>query len=173
MSWRHARNMQLDPEEQARIAALYNDGYTGKWLVFVPEAQVAATWQTIFTATESGELGWAAKVSTRSTTTERVTCVYTRDYRDHADVIRVLTGLRDLGFTKRLTYKEDAATEALHYRGHNRRPAALYIAVPGDSSIRRVRSPFTTEDSKFEPLPPVTAEQLFSIDRDNYGLLPG
>lgn len=98
-------------------------------------------------------------------------CVYTRDYRDHTNVAQVLAGLRALGFGDRLTYKEDAATEAMHYRSRGQGPASLYLAGPGETSYRRVRPPFTAADSKFGAPKPVTPEQLFDTFRDDYGLL--
>jgi len=51
-----------------------------------------------------------------------VICVYTYDWTNEADVMRVRKALRDLGFTRKLPYKSDADTYAGKYRatGHTR-----------------------------------------------------
>lgn len=95
-------------------AATAADGArTGKWLVFVPARQVDQWWELIRLATEQGLLGISAKAATARpnelATSQRtkLICVYTRDWQDHADVLRVLQQLRDLGVISRLSYKTD------------------------------------------------------------------
>lgn len=94
----------------------YEDGqtYVGKWLVFVRHEHVDEVWERIRSAVEAGKLGISAKVSTSRPSgyksTDHVICVYTYDFRDKADVGRVLTALRDIGITGRLYYKTDQAT---------------------------------------------------------------
>ncbi len=101
----------------------HEDGqtYVGKWLVFVAPANVDRVWAAIQGATEVDRLGIAAKVSTRCQTgyesDHHVICVYTRDFRDKADVARVLDGLRSLGIEGRLFYKTDQATLSGIYSG--------------------------------------------------------
>lgn len=95
--------------------------YVGKWLVFVPVKVLDETWVTIRNATLSGKLGFAAKSATMRPSLRavdsnvKVICVYTRDYRDKEDVLRVRKSLRDLGFVKVLSYKTDEATLARRY----------------------------------------------------------
>jgi hypothetical protein len=109
-----------------------NDG-VGKWMVFVPTANVDRAWAKIQKATLDGRLGDVAKVATtypsplRRSPGEHVICVYTLDYTDKVDVARVLAGLRELGFTQRLSYKTDAAT----YAGRYGDGAATYVSPPG------------------------------------------
>jgi Domain of unknown function (DUF1917) len=102
--------------------------WTGTWLLWVPAEEVDERWPAIAGATVVGFLGIAAKVSTaahpRNAGGEHVICVYTADCQDHADVARVLAMLRDLGYSGRLSYKEDGMT----YAGRYGRGAALYIA---------------------------------------------
>lgn len=108
-------------------------GYVGKWLVFVPVAEVDDWWLKIWTAVMRGRLGFRAKAATarenplqRSSAT-RVICVYTGDWRDKADVGRVLTALRKLGVTWRLSYKTDDATLSGRYGDGS----AIYVSQPG------------------------------------------
>jgi hypothetical protein len=89
-------------------------------------------WQKIKDATESGRLGCAAKATARSSPLYRAsrglaTFVYTYDFEDHPDVARVLAALRELGFTKRLSYKTDADT----LEGHYGEGVSIYVSQPG------------------------------------------
>ena len=105
----------------------------GKWMVFVPTANVDRAWDQIQEATLDGRLGDVAKVATayrsplRRSPGEHVICVYTLDYTDQVDVARVLVGLRELGFAERLSYKTDAATHAGRYGDG----VAIYVSPPG------------------------------------------
>lgn len=118
--------------------------YAGKWLLFVPRAKVDQAWATIVEETQAGRLGQNAKVATRMNVEHNrrarnravhVTCVYTVDARDHADVGQVLAGLRRLGYTERLCYKEDAATRTGLYGDG----AALYVAASGELRFEQCR----------------------------------
>jgi hypothetical protein len=109
-------------------------GYTergGKWLIFVSEAEVDATWATIQRATKDGLLGDSAKVSTAKPNPQgkpgrRVICVYTYDGDDEQDVWRVRDALRGLGFTDRLYWKADQATSDGLYSGTSGKPVSRY-----------------------------------------------
>lgn len=94
------------------------DELAGKWLIFVPPAEVDSAWARVRDATCRGELGISSKVSTArpdpdSRDERKVIYVYTRDWRDEADVMRVREKLRELGFTERIGYKRNIET----YRG--------------------------------------------------------
>jgi hypothetical protein len=116
------------------VARWENGGYPahsargGKWLVFMPKAEVDEVWARIVAALDAGELGDVAKVSTArpspyaSHPDEEVVCVYTYDGDDEADVWRVREALRRLGFTQPLGWKSDQATREGRYevRGHTR-----------------------------------------------------
>jgi len=95
-----------------------DDENAGKWLIFVDAAKVDEIWYLIRGETISGRLGISAKVSTvkpnpDSRDDRKVIFVYTRDWRDEADVMRVRERLRELGFSERLGYKRNIET----YRG--------------------------------------------------------
>jgi hypothetical protein len=100
----------------------------GKWLLFVPVAQIDEVWATIKAATESGKLGSTARVATARPNPNgarpgmRVICVYTYDWTDEKDVRRVREALRDLGVTWKIPYKADADTHSGRYakRGDKR-----------------------------------------------------
>jgi hypothetical protein len=115
--------------------------WTGKWLVWVPAAQVEQAWAQVALATLQGRLGCMAKVSTAghpdNSDGKHVICVYVVDCRDLAEVRRVLGRLRSLGHTGRLVLKEDGAT----YAGVYGRGASLYVAQAGQRRIEQRRQP--------------------------------
>lgn len=81
-------------------------------------------WQSICRAIEAGGLWRGAKVSTTRGNAsyaarngffdheEHVICVYSYDWKDQADVLRIRQALRELGITEPLGYKTDADTVA-------------------------------------------------------------
>lgn len=100
-------------------------GYCGKWLCFVPEKFIDAAWEQIKDATEEGLLGPSSKCSTlfgrkNGQGSDYVCCVFTYDWRNEKDVMRVREVLRDLGFEKPLPYKTDEDTLKGKYasKGH-------------------------------------------------------
>lgn len=100
----------------------------GKWLLFIPVAEVDKAWEKIKIATHEGLLGSSAKVATArpnpnaARPDERVICVYTYDWTDVEDVRRIRDELRRLGFTRKIPYKSDEDTHTGKYevRGHQR-----------------------------------------------------
>ena len=73
----------------------------GYWLIRTTAANVDAVWAAIKAATEAGRLGYKSKVATvgLSTVDERLIHVMTYNADDEADVARVGTALRELGFS--------------------------------------------------------------------------
>ncbi len=93
---------------------------TGKWLIWIAVQNIDRYWQTIKGAVEQGRLGDEAKVSTALKPQARagkpyVICVYTYDYEDEADVMRVRQVLRELGIQREIIYKADEDTLAGRY----------------------------------------------------------
>ncbi len=88
----------------------------GKWLIFAPITQIDDIWIKIKLATEEGKLGSSAKVSTakpnpNSTDAKKsVICVYTYDWTDKDDVMRIRQRLRELGIISKIPYKADQDT---------------------------------------------------------------
>lgn len=78
-------------------------------MLFVRPEQVEDAWKAVALATYQGKLGIAAKTVPRDPTTEargvtrrsRLICVYTSDFRDTADIGRVLLRLETLGLVQR------------------------------------------------------------------------
>lgn len=102
------------------------DENAGKWLIFTEPENVDAAWKKVRDATVAGELGISTKVSTAkpnpdSRDTRKVIYVYTRDWADEADVMRVRKKLRDLGFTDRIGYKRNIETFAGEYAKKGKR----------------------------------------------------
>ncbi|MDI6866914.1 putative phosphothreonine lyase domain-containg protein [Methanoculleus sp.] len=95
-----------------------DDERAGKWLIFVPPEEADEAWRKVRDETVRGGLGISAKVSTAkpdpdSRDKRRVIYVYTKDWADEADVMRVRKRLQELGFKERIGYKRNIET----YRG--------------------------------------------------------
>lgn len=105
------------------------DKNVGKWLFFVAEKYVDDTWANVKKAVENGKLWRSAKVSTawRSKGGPYVICVYTYDYNDEDDVMRIREHLREMGFKRTVSYKSDEQTAAGMY-SDNTEGIALYRA---------------------------------------------
>jgi hypothetical protein len=89
---------------------------SGKWLVFLRRAMIDTYWQRIKQALRNQQLGDGAKVSTREEHKEWHTIgVYTYDYADEADVMRVREVLRTLGVRFPIRYKANSDTYAKRY----------------------------------------------------------
>ena len=104
----------------------------GKWLLFVPVAQIDEVWDKIRVATEHGLLGGSSKVATAKPSPNaknaavRVICVYTYDWTDRDDVMRVREQLRELGFRSKISYKADSETIAGNYSGATKGRVSQY-----------------------------------------------
>jgi hypothetical protein len=102
------------------------DENAGKWLLFQEPDAVDAAWKKIRDATVAHELGISAKVSTAkpnpdSRDNRKVIYVYTKDWADEADVMRVRENLRALGFIDRIGYKRNIETFAGEYAQKGKR----------------------------------------------------
>jgi len=94
---------------------------SGKWLVFVPPRDVDEVWTKLKKATEGGRLGGFSKVATarpnpNATSENHVICIYTYDWTDTADVMRIRDELRKLGIIAKIPYKSDEDTMVGKYR---------------------------------------------------------
>jgi len=94
----------------------------GKWLIFLNIDQADQFWPKIKKAIEDGKLGQSAKVGTRRRRRSvTVICVYTYDWTDQDDVMRVREQLRKIGIKNKIPYKsdEDTLKGRYHKMGHN------------------------------------------------------
>jgi hypothetical protein len=91
--------------------------HKGKWLIFCPKKEIDAAWQQVKDATELGLLSDQSKVSTKlgEQGKDYVIVVYTKNWKNEKDVMRVREALRELGFEKPLPYKTDEDTLAKKY----------------------------------------------------------
>lgn len=101
---------------------------SGKWLVFLPEEEIDRYWQLVCLSLSMWRLGSEAKVSTaakkrhmdssslirRHPTVRKpdnyVIVVYTYDYADKADVMRIREELYNIGIRCPISYKSDEQT---------------------------------------------------------------
>jgi hypothetical protein len=102
------------------------DEKAGKWLIFLETDQVDVSWKKVREATVEGALGISTKVSTAKPNPEsrdnrKVVYVYTKDWADEADVMRVRQKLKDLGFVDRIGYKRNLETFAGEYAKKGKR----------------------------------------------------
>jgi hypothetical protein len=102
------------------------DENAGKWLIFQEPDAVDAAWKKVRDSTIAHELGISAKVSTAkpnpdSRDNRKVIYVYTKDWADEVDVMRVRENLRRLGFTDRIGYKRNIETFAGEYAQKGKR----------------------------------------------------
>ena len=95
---------------------------TGKWLLFVSPADVDYTWGEVARGTADNELGVAAKVGVNpgedGNWRDRLICVCTRDFRDKADIKRVLQKLKELSLLRRA----DDGEKLIYYKCGEFRP---------------------------------------------------
>ncbi|MFY9750000.1 MAG: putative phosphothreonine lyase domain-containing protein [Methanoregula sp.] len=102
------------------------DEHAGKWLIFQDPEAADDAWKKVRDATVAHELGISAKVSTAkpnpdSRDSRRVIYIYTRDWADEPDVMRVRENLRRLGFIDRIGYKRNLETFAGEYAQKGKR----------------------------------------------------
>jgi hypothetical protein len=122
-AWLASRNPTAPP---------YDPDRGGKWLLYVDRKNVDDVWQKILTALHEGRLGPSAKVSTAVESplsrrkNKHVICVFTVDADDEADVRRVRSELRTLGFTARLPYKTNSATRNREYASTHGRTSKYF-----------------------------------------------
>lgn len=94
----------------------------GKWCIFVHCDDLSLFWINVRSATRAGLFWKGSKVSTdygrkifslnnpKANPDEHVICVYTYDYQDAADVMRVRDALYGIGIDQPLGYKTDDDT---------------------------------------------------------------
>ena len=99
----------------------------GKWMVQVPSEKVDEVWGLIATAIFNEDFGSAvlsAKVSPKGDENGvedpnmHVICVYTSDFTNMEEVVKVENVLRNLGIRRDLNYKPDLYTSLGIYRGN-------------------------------------------------------
>jgi hypothetical protein len=102
------------------------DENAGKWLIFQEPDLADESWKKVRDNTVKLNLGISAKVSTSKPNPEsrdnrKVIYVYTKNWADEEDVMRVREILRSLGFTERIGYKRNIETFAGQYAKKGKR----------------------------------------------------
>jgi Domain of unknown function (DUF1917) len=89
-------------EEAILSSAKARNVTCGKWMLFPYLKQVDAVWAKVAKATLEGTLGSSAKVATDDggDRPERLVCVYTDDFSDMIDMVRVLREMKRLNLVK-------------------------------------------------------------------------
>lgn len=124
--------VQKQPLEQRDLTR------SGKWLIFLHCPWVAGVWSRVVADVRAGLLGPAAKVSTHRPSplaprgARHVICVYTHDWQDEHDVLRVAKRLATTASLRKMTisYKRDAQTLAGQYSGISGQAVAQYSFRP-------------------------------------------
>jgi len=112
----------------------------GKWQLFVPRQQVDVAWSSVAELVRRGQLGPSAKVATAKENPNNpgardvhVIIVYANDWRDTADVRRILKTLRQAGLAKGwVHFKRDRETLAGAYGVRGHLGVSVWNARPGD-----------------------------------------
>jgi hypothetical protein len=115
----------------------------GKWQVFVPRVHVDEVWAKVVDLVRAEELGPSAKVSTAkgnpispNDPDNHVIIVYAADWRDLADVRRILRTLRSAGVAKGwLHFKRDRETLSGKYNFRGDRGVSVWSARPDSDEI--------------------------------------
>jgi len=108
---------------------------SGKWLLFAEWREIDRLWPIIQEALLSGRLGHSVKVATRKENPNAadnetgVICIFTDDFNDTFDVLRVADALRQLGITQKLVYKLDRHVGKYEHRGHRNFPPMLSFST--------------------------------------------
>lgn len=116
-SWLYASNNKYHEDS-------VDSDKVGKWMLFVPRNRVDSVWDQIKAGIRGQQL-WHAKVSTTNRQSSHAIMVYTKDYTDLADVIRVLDYLESADIKPRrkdIRYKTDQQTLSGVYSGGAQKP---------------------------------------------------
>jgi hypothetical protein len=103
--------------------------FGGKWLLFTPKNHIDAAWAQVKDATERNLLGPESKVSTKlgEQGPDYVICVFTKNWKNEEDVMRVRQVLRDLGFERPIPYKTNEDTIARKYAKDGHKGLSKYF----------------------------------------------
>jgi hypothetical protein len=112
----------------------------GKWLVYVERPNVDEVWAKVARLVEACELGPSAKVSTARPNSNsdgppdrHLICVYAEDWRDTADLARILAALRRAGLAQGAThFKRDRETWIGAYNVRGNRGVCVWNTRPAE-----------------------------------------
>jgi hypothetical protein len=119
---------------------------TGKWMIFRSTGEVDRLWPVLKNAMQQGLLGMSIKAAPGHPAKDKLVCVYTTDWYDVPDVVRVLGSLRTVGIEGRIYYKADAQT-LLFISGSiycSPKGTEIFITEKGKEFCRLIRKPLPT-----------------------------
>ncbi|USP77542.1 uncharacterized protein yc1106_04816 [Curvularia clavata] len=142
---------------QQRVFKLARDTYVhpGKWMLLVKKVDVDRVWKQIVDGVIGNQLGCSCKMTTSDRSDECLVCVYTKDFEDTKDVLRVLQGLERIGLVsaaKVIYYKPDAYTYLNLGNGKAAKyvlPPTLYNSRPMLASQKASKLAFMTQEEGF------------------------
>lgn len=106
--------------------------FFGKWMLFPKEEDFDNTWITVAVAMMHDLLGPRCKAN------NRVVIIYTYDFRDATDVLRVGLNLQRIFPARHLSYKPDVFTMSVDgIYGSNTIPKTIYTLVPGKRELTK------------------------------------
>ncbi len=116
---------------------------SGKWQIYIRREHVDDVWRKVSKMVEDGLLGPAAKVSTAKENPNspsgpelHVVIVYAVDWRDLADLRRILGILRDASLAQGwIHFKRDRETRSGAYLNRGSRGVSVWNAAPGGCEI--------------------------------------
>jgi Domain of unknown function (DUF1917) len=114
----------------------------GKWMLFPLPHDVDAVWKQIAQGTLEGRLGCAAKVATddgNDAKPERLICIYTEDFSDKDDIMRVLRELKRLGLVRE---GQDKFKGVIYYKCD----AYTYLDITSDNEYKLKASMYNSRD---------------------------
>ncbi|MEM4067800.1 MAG: DUF1917 domain-containing protein [Candidatus Micrarchaeaceae archaeon] len=106
---------------------------SGKWCIYINRQHIDTVWNSIKNATEKGEIGNDSKVATKLTSDKdndrgsHVICVFTYDWMDKKDVMRVRNQLKKLGIVRKIPHKADEDTFAGKYKYTMKSKSKYYV----------------------------------------------
>ncbi len=109
VDWDHAWQFARSTHEDF---SLWPQGFAGKWCIFRGTHVIDDAWRLVEKAVSVNRLQLAKVSTVLSRRDKHVICVYTRDWRDDADVNRARIVLLEIGFGDELGYKRDVETRA-------------------------------------------------------------
>lgn len=120
-----------------------NPETSGKWQLYVKRDKVDEAWSVVKGLVEDGLLGPGAKVSTArenpnssSPVDVHVLIIYAADWRDLADLRRILRVLRDAGLAMGwVHFKRDLETRSGAYLNRGNRGVSVWNAAPEGEEI--------------------------------------
>ena len=136
-----------------------NHSNVGKWMLFPSSDTVNETWEKVKTGIKSGDL-WHAKVSAHNPQepAKYAIMIYTKDFTDIADVVRVLAYLEASGLhpagARPIYYKTDNQTRSGVYAGGKERPWIYSSATIRSEQVAPVKRKQYDDDE--ESLMPVS-----------------